>query len=577
MYLLTTFGGLRLMHATTRQEIGAPRRKPLALLALIAAAGERGAERDWLAAMLWPELSEPRARRALSQTLYSLRRELDVDVLRGVHRYTIDPSTLTSDATEFEELARPGRSRRDLERAAAVYAGPYLDGVHFPGCTDFDHWTESARAVHAGAYQGVLRELARMAADAADMPESIKWLEHAAREFPLDSDVAAALARGYAEVGRHGQAHASLTAHFSALQAELGTDPPASLVSLARELRAAAAEKSSTARRAPRGSLPEQRWRRPKLLPDWRPHIGRHHRLRTWTTGLQARWSAEDRWKGVATAAGVVATVAITAWMLRLHSPNAAISSLPEAFSAEVTHPTRAGAGGILLLNVRPYELMPRSSAPTSLAQYVDDMLRKRLATMVNLVPVARTQAIGDSLTRTGGKRAERGHDVRDLLDGSRAALALHVDVGYSGAQPDSVVFVLSLYRRARVPPCPEGWNEFGRSKPDPWGHLDGFESWSSFRLKAPTKAPTRYVDSLVRSASRIVESMRTCDLEAHRASTTSPWCWTGPNRVGVVPGVLRARISSGEDIRMTLMSREQAQGRARYCSYSTRESFAAY
>ena len=167
--------------------------------------------------MLWPELSEPRARRALSQTLYSLRRELDVDVLRGVHRYTIDPSTLTSDATEFEELARPGRSRRDLERAAAVYAGPYLDGVHFPGCTDFDHWTESARAVHAGAYQGVLRELARMAADAADMPESIKWLEHAAREFPLDSDVAAALARGYAEVGRHGQAHASLTAHFSAL------------------------------------------------------------------------------------------------------------------------------------------------------------------------------------------------------------------------------------------------------------------------------------------------------------------------------------------------------------------------
>ena len=272
-----------------------------------------------------------------------------------------------------------------------------------------------------------------------------------------------------------------------------------------------------------------------------------------------------------------MAVVAVAAWLLRLHSPHAAISSLPGAFSAEVTHPARAGATGVLFLSVRPYELMSRSNAPTALAQYVDDMLRKRLATMVNLVPVSRMQAIKDSLTRTGDTRAARDHDIRDLLAASRAALALHVDVSHDSARPDSVVLVLSLYRRARVPPCPEGWNAFGRSKPDPWGHLDGFESWSSFRLKAPTRAPTRYVDSLVRSASRIMESMRTCDLEAHRASTTSPWCWTGPNRVGVVPGVVRARISSGEDIWMTLMSRELPQRQTRYCSYSTRETYSAY
>ena len=477
MYVLTTFGGLRLMHAATREEIGAPRRKPLALLALIAAAGERGAERDWLAAMLWPELGETRARRALSQTLYSLRRELDVDVLRGTLRFTIDPSRLTSDAADFEALARPGRSRRDLERAAALYSGPYLDGVHFPGCSDFDDWVEAGRAVHAGAYQGALRELARMAAAAADRPEAIKWLEQAVREFPLDSDVAAALAREYAASGRHGQAHASLAAHFSALQAELGTDPPSSLVSLARELQGAAAETSPSGRGAQPGRLPEQRWRGSKLVPDWWPQISRHHRLRTWTTGLQSRWSAEDRWRGIATAAGIVAVVAVAAWLLRLHSPHAAISSLPEAFSAEVTHPARAGATGVLFLSVRPYELMSRSNAPTALAQYVDDMLRKRLATMVNLVPVSRMQAIKDSLSRTGDTRAARDHDIRDLLAASRAALALHVDVSHDSARPDSVVLVLSLYRRARVPPCPEGWNAFGRSKPDPWGHLDGFEA----------------------------------------------------------------------------------------------------
>lgn len=52
MYLLQTFGGLTLLHASTRQSVGAPRRKPLALLALVAARGAGGADREWLAALL---------------------------------------------------------------------------------------------------------------------------------------------------------------------------------------------------------------------------------------------------------------------------------------------------------------------------------------------------------------------------------------------------------------------------------------------------------------------------------------------------------------------------------------------
>jgi len=79
MLLLQTFGGLSLSDATTHTPIGAPRRKPLALLALVAEGRHRGVEREWVMAMLWPELTEARARRALSQTLYALRRELGAD------------------------------------------------------------------------------------------------------------------------------------------------------------------------------------------------------------------------------------------------------------------------------------------------------------------------------------------------------------------------------------------------------------------------------------------------------------------------------------------------------------------
>src|SRR5919199_113199 len=51
-----------------------PRR--LAVLALLARARERGLTREKLIAYLWPDADEERGRRVLSQTLYSIRRDL---------------------------------------------------------------------------------------------------------------------------------------------------------------------------------------------------------------------------------------------------------------------------------------------------------------------------------------------------------------------------------------------------------------------------------------------------------------------------------------------------------------------
>jgi DNA-binding SARP family transcriptional activator len=191
MLLLQTFGGLTLSDAATHTPIGAPRRKPLALLALVAEGRHRGVEREWIMAMLWPELTEARARRALSQTLYALRRELSADVLLDNPRLVLDPTRIAVDASAFEELARPGRGARELERAVAAYTGPFLDGVAFDGCIEFDQWVDGVRAAYARAYQGALRELARLAAERGDQPVAIAWLERMTREFPLDSDARA--------------------------------------------------------------------------------------------------------------------------------------------------------------------------------------------------------------------------------------------------------------------------------------------------------------------------------------------------------------------------------------------------
>ena len=54
----------------------ANQRKSLALLAILAAAGERNTSRDRLLALLWPEVEAEKAGHRLAQVLYSLRREL---------------------------------------------------------------------------------------------------------------------------------------------------------------------------------------------------------------------------------------------------------------------------------------------------------------------------------------------------------------------------------------------------------------------------------------------------------------------------------------------------------------------
>ncbi len=72
MFRLETFGGLALTDAAGQAVI--PQRRRLALLALLAAAGERGLTREKVLAYLWSESPAENARHALEQLLYSMRR-----------------------------------------------------------------------------------------------------------------------------------------------------------------------------------------------------------------------------------------------------------------------------------------------------------------------------------------------------------------------------------------------------------------------------------------------------------------------------------------------------------------------
>ena len=140
---LRTLGGLAVERNPPLGPGAAAQRRPLALLALLAAASERGVSRDKLLACLWPESSQEKARHLLTQTLYALRRDLHAQGLfLGSNELKLNPRVLSTDVQEFEAALTQG----ELERAVALYHGPFLDGFFLSGAPEFERWTDGERA-----------------------------------------------------------------------------------------------------------------------------------------------------------------------------------------------------------------------------------------------------------------------------------------------------------------------------------------------------------------------------------------------------------------------------------------------
>ncbi|HKO24565.1 MAG TPA: hypothetical protein VJY65_07455, partial [Chloroflexota bacterium] len=138
------------------QPVSFATRKTLALLAYLAV--ESGPHpREQLAALLWPDADADDARASLRTALVYLRQALGgADTALVVTRETVGlaPSTpVTRDVqtlAQAQRLARAGEAvpglRGELERAVAVYHGPFLDGVSLPDAPPFEHWVAGQRA-----------------------------------------------------------------------------------------------------------------------------------------------------------------------------------------------------------------------------------------------------------------------------------------------------------------------------------------------------------------------------------------------------------------------------------------------
>lgn len=189
-----------------------PRPRGLALLAILAAAGPEGVPRDHALGILWLESDEERARHALSQTLYGLRRDLGEEVIDATSALRLDPGHITSDIGDF----RAAVAANDWQAAAALYHGPFLDGFYLADAPEFERWVEGQRASLATAGIRAIENVAKASAESGRREEAAEHWHRLALLDPLDSRIAAAYIEALAALGdrsaalAHGRAHAEL-------------------------------------------------------------------------------------------------------------------------------------------------------------------------------------------------------------------------------------------------------------------------------------------------------------------------------------------------------------------------------
>jgi Tol biopolymer transport system component/DNA-binding SARP family transcriptional activator len=232
---LNTFGRLFVQRDGQRLGGAAAQPRRLALLAVLAASGERGVTRDRLLAMLWPETGDERARKGLNQALYALRQELGADeVLLGAQDLRLNPELITSDVSLFSAALTADR----LEQAAAEYTGPFLDGFHLSDAPEFERWLEEERAELARDYWGALERLARRAADGGNRVGAVEWWRKLCAQDPLNARVAIGLMEALVAAGDRASALKHVRIYEALVQEELDAPPDREVLALAERLRA---------------------------------------------------------------------------------------------------------------------------------------------------------------------------------------------------------------------------------------------------------------------------------------------------------------------------------------------------
>jgi DNA-binding SARP family transcriptional activator len=234
MVTVRLLGGIAVEDADGLVHGRAVQRRQLALLAVLATAGEAGCSRDRVIGLLWPESTDGHARHRLSDALHVLRSTLgDGAITISGDSLWLNSSVVRTDVAAFEHALERG----DREAAANEYAGPFLDGFHVSRTTAFEHWVDAERQRLAAQHGEALEALAEAAEHADDYRTAVKWWRRFIAHDPLNCRVALRLVWAMARAGDRANALKYALEHQRRLGEELGIEVEPTVVRLIERLR----------------------------------------------------------------------------------------------------------------------------------------------------------------------------------------------------------------------------------------------------------------------------------------------------------------------------------------------------
>ncbi len=234
MFRLRLLGGASLEGPHGPLTGAVAQRQRLALLSLLALSPAGFTSRDKLLAVLWPETDSEKARHALSNALYMVRKELGEDAVevRG-DDLALNGSLVAVDALQFLAAVKEGRH----EQAVELFLGPLLDGVHLKDAPEFEHWADGERDRFNRAYADTLQNLATKAQAEGEWRAAVGWWRKLAALDPFNAITATSLMAALNAAGSRAEAIQHAGIYTTLLKEELGAEPDPAVIRLAEDLR----------------------------------------------------------------------------------------------------------------------------------------------------------------------------------------------------------------------------------------------------------------------------------------------------------------------------------------------------
>ena len=417
MLRIHTFGGCYVERDGVRLDALSAQRKSLALLALLAASGEKGVSRDTLLPYLWPDSNEERARTSLKQLVHTLRTQLQApDLIMGTGDLRLNPGIVTDDATDF----RAAIGREDFATAMALYGGPFLEGFYLRNVDAFERWVSAERSTYAQSAAHAMEALAERATAAGDTRAAVEWWRRLTNADPLSARAATGFMRALDASGDRAAALQHARVYQLLVQQELGEVDP-SVADVVERLKRGPLATARVATTPPPGKhapvTPE-----PEAAPP-----------------LLVR-SSRARWAALAVVIALASTAAYAVWR-RARTEEAAAASIDER--------SRARGPSVAVL---PFANTSGDPADEAFSDGLTNELIATLGRITDMKVVGRTSAFALKGQRLSLRAVADTLGVATLLEGSvrRSGDRLKVTAQLVNARDNAILWADSYDREVR-------------------------------------------------------------------------------------------------------------------------------